>query len=464
MITLKIKYNLINNNQQLLLNDIIKQYNNAWHIAFNLYQNNKTPLIVNFHKYNNLNLLDGWLISSAINNARYLINYTKGEKIIFGGKENFIKRCKGLITKDTYNKRRLRSLCSIGERNSGRKRSYGNRRFRITEDCSQIIFKSKYWEIPLQIYCNKKLTSQLQTIYQHQIKGDIPITYYINNEYVYIAYDEIIHQNMTKSSINNRIMAIDLNPNYIGYSIIDWTCGNKFKLINSGVYSIKFLNDNDFALNGKGLDSSNKQRLKIVNKRKYELHEIAKHIIKLAIHYNCSIFAYEDLDFKSQKHKAGKYFNNLVNNMWNRRILLNNVIKRCCINNISTIKVIPDYSSFIGNFIFRSFNLPDMILASIEISRRAYEYNCQYIIKTKNPIKNIIQPIFSDFDDLIIKSLEEFNINEKFENLVDIYSFFKKSKLMYRLSLDQFKNLKFSRLNSNKSKIEILRFNKQVTI
>ena len=60
--------------------------------------------------------------------------------------------------------------------------------------------------------------------------------------------------------------------------------------------------------------------------------------------------------------------------------------------------------------------------------------------------------------------MEEFNINEKFENLVDIYSFFKKSKLMYRLSLDQFKNLEFSRLNSNKSKIEILRFNKQVTI
>ena len=29
MITLKIKYNLVNNNQQLLLNDIIKQYNNA---------------------------------------------------------------------------------------------------------------------------------------------------------------------------------------------------------------------------------------------------------------------------------------------------------------------------------------------------------------------------------------------------------------------------------------------------
>ena len=52
---------------------------------------------------------------------------------------------------------------------------------------------------------------------------------------------------------------------------------------------------------------------------------------------------------------------------------------------------------------------------------------------------------------------EEFNINEKFESLVDIYYFFKKYKLMYRLSLDKF-NLKFSRLNSLKSNISVYSF------
>ena len=98
-----------------------------------------------------------------------------------------------------------------------------------------------------------------------------------------------------------------------------------------------------------------------------------------------------------------------------------------------------------------------MILSSIEISRRAYEFYNQYVIKTKNIKKNIIQPNISDFKDLIIKSLEEFNINEKFESLIDIYYFFKKSKLMYRLSLDKF-NLKFFRSNSLKSNISVCYF------
>ena len=96
-----------------------------------------------------------------------------------------------------------------------------------------------------------------------------------------------------------------------------------------------------------------------------------------------------------------------------------------------------------------------MILSSIEISRRAYEFYNQYVIKSKNIKKNIIQPNVSDFKDLIIKSLEEFNINEKFESLIDLYYLFKKSKLRYRLSLDKF-DLKFSRFFSHESLIHVI--------
>ena len=42
--------------------------------------------------------------------------------------------------------------------------------------------------------------------------------------------------------------------------------------------------------------------------------------------------------------------------------------------NIKLLQVVPEYSLFIGNFLYRSLNLPDMILASIELSRRAYEF------------------------------------------------------------------------------------------
>ena len=66
-----------------------------------------------------------------------------------------------------------------------------------------------------------------------------------------------------------------------------------------------------------------------------------------------------------------------------------------------------------------------------------------------------MQPNGSDFKDLIIKSLEEFNINEKFDSLVDLYYFFKKMKFKYRLSLDdkRLSHLKFSRFFSDNSLI-----------
>ena len=51
-----------------------------------------------------------------------------------------------------------------------------------------------------------------------------------------------------------------------------------------------------------------------------------------------------------------------------------------------------------------------MILASIELGRRAYEFYNQYISQIKEQKKNIIQPDIKLFNNLVIKSLEEFNI------------------------------------------------------
>ena len=243
-----------------------------------------------------------------------------------------------------------------------------------------------------------------------------------------------------------------MNPNYIGYSIVDWKSSNEFKVITTGVYSIKELNDKDFNLKGKGFSSSSKERIYLSNKRQHEILEISKNLINKAIYYKCSIFSMEDLNMKSSNKENGKHFNKLVNNLWCRNLLVNNISKRCNIFKIKLLKVKPEYSSFIGNFLFRSLDLPDMVLSSIEISRRAYEFYNQYVIKTKNIKKNIIQPLVSDFKDLIIKSLEEFNINEKFESLIDIYYFFKKYGMKYRISFDD--NQKFYRFFSDYSLIK----------
>ena len=68
-----------------------------------------------------------------------------------------------------------------------------------------------------------------------------------------------------------------------------------------------------------------------------------------------------------------------------------------------------NYSSFVGNLVYRNEKLPDMCLSSIEISRRGYEWNHRYILKDKNKEKNII---FNDCEysyNKINQSLEELN-------------------------------------------------------
>ena len=61
----------------------------------------------------------------------------KKPKLIFGGRKNFEDRCKGLISKEEFQKRRLSPIYSIGTC----KPYKGNQKFEIKEDLETIIFK-----------------------------------------------------------------------------------------------------------------------------------------------------------------------------------------------------------------------------------------------------------------------------------------------------------------------------------
>ena len=72
--------------------------------------------------------------------------------------------------------------------------------------------------------------------------------------------------------------------------------------------------------------------------------------------------------------------------------------------------------------------LIDCVLSSIEISRRGYEFYNQYIIKSKNIKKNIIQPDINDFKNNWIQSLEELNLNCLEINPIELYNSIKTKK------------------------------------
>ena len=269
---------------------------------------------------------------------------------------------------------------------------------------------------------------------------------------MYLTYDEtLLNQSVDYKPIKNRIFAIDLNPNYIGWSVVDWKGSSKFEVVKSGVISIKDINDIDFGLKGKSSES--KERIYINNKRTFETYEISKLLVNIAKYYRCEVFGLEELNINSKDRDKGKHFNKLVNNLWNRNKLINNIKKRCDIYSIRVIEMKPNYSSFVGNFLFRDLKLPDMTLASIEIGRRCYEFKVQYIDK-KYKKKNIILPDVNDFNDRYIKSLEEFNIPGEIKDLVGVYNFLKNTKSRYRVSLDELNHLEFSRCFSNKSKVK----------
>ena len=298
----------------------------------------------------------------------------------------------------------------------------------------------------------KRYKSILNKLYHLQQDKGIAITYELDNEYIYLTYDEAtLEKCIYYKPIKNRIFSIDLNPNYVGWSVVDWKNSSKFEIVKSGVVTIKDINDIDFGLKGKSSDS--KERIYINNKRTFETYEISKLLVNTTKYYKCEIFGLEELNIKSKDTTLGKNFNKLVNNVWNRTKLVNNIKKRCNIYSIKVMLAKPNYSSFVGNFLFRDLNLPDMTLASIEIGRRCYEFKSQYIDK-KYKKKNIILPDINDFNDRYIKSLEEFNIPVEIKDLVKIYNFLKNAKSRYRVSLDDLPHLEFSRCFSNKSKVK----------
>lgn len=432
MITLKIKYIVENNSDNQLISDYQRQYNNLLHLFYNRLREGLSETKCKHLEFNNLDLMKSWFRQSCVKDASFLLK--KEGTVLFGGKYLFEQRFRHNISKEEFKEHRLVPLCSIGEG-----RCNGNRLFRLSEDCYSIVFSPTVKNrIQLKLVGVGNRIKVLQKVYIHQQLKDIPITYKLDKKFVYISFDESILQEKSVNSIQNRIFSIDMNPNYVGWSVVDWKSSDEFKIVNSGVVSLKNINDVEYSIKKLKLSSASKERKHLNNKRKYETLEVSKFLVNVAKHYQCECFVIEGVSIKSKDNKQGKNFNRLVNNNWNRNKFVDNLKKRCNIYGMKLVEIEPQYSSIVGNLVYRNLKLPDMVLSSIEISRRCYEFNLQYIKKIKAKTKNIIFPIMSKLlIDKVKHLLEEVKCFIDFENWKQISSELKKSKIKYRFPLDE---------------------------
>ena len=451
--TLKIKYS---SPRKDLIKNLQRQYTSTLKFTFNRIKDNQgkistKELTEKQKNLNNIPLIDSHFKNSAIFEAKAIYSSNKDKKVIFR-KSNLLDRVKGKISKEEFKENKYLPICSIGEANYK-----GNRKFEIVSE-SLIAFKvNRNLHIDLNLCnLNSNYRKELLQLIIAQNEKKLPITYKLDSEYVYISYEEKDLKEIDNCpKIKDRVFSVDLNPNYIGWSVVDWKNSDDFNLIDSGIVSIKDLNDKDNSLKDKKLPSSSKERKYISNKRKNETIQVGIYLISLAKHYQCSLFTIEKLDMNSKDYEKGRKFNRLVNNLWNKNLLINQIKKRCDLLDVDVLEVLPNFSSFIGNMIYRNLNKPDMVLSSIEIGRRGYEFYHQYIVKDRPKSKNIVFNESKTTKTQISQSMEELGLKEDFTNIKDLY--FKITKtlnLRYRVLFDPSKLKSFS-LKSTKSLIRL---------
>ena len=446
--TIKLPINLSNNDQTIILN-YQRNQNNVIRFTYNrLLENPKltTAELTILQKTMQHVFIDSHFKNSANYKAKELIGQDNG-KVIFGGKPLFLQRCHDKITSDDFQLQKLLPIYSIGEANQ-----YGNRKFTILDN-NAILFKpTKSEHIELQLpFLKKHLKQELEKVKILQDMKTIPITYQLDSQTLYLSYDDKIVNKVTNyHGKSGRIMAIDLNPNYIGYSIIDWVDETHWNLINNGVFDLTHFAQKSKALKHlkwelKQLGTEGEERTQIIREtllhlngqRDHETIAIAIRLFNLFRGFNCGIFGMEDLSIASKENAKGKNYNRLVINEWLRNCIINQLEKRLDRIGGKVIKIIPNYSSFVGNLVYASLNLPDPILASIEINRRAFEFHAQYMAKTKPKSKVIIFPSFETVKHLLVKPLEGFGGKiDQFNSWKRLYGWFKNLGVKYRVTLE----------------------------
>ena len=320
---------------------------------------------ITWHKLKSIFGVNCWLASSAAKEAHGLVNTSGEKKVLFGGKWNLKQYLKGLITKEQFKQKRLMPLCSIGERQYN-----GNRLFDFYLTNNRVEFKPFNGIKTAIQFCavKKKLAQELDLVQELADQKKMPVTVKFTDKHLFLTYDEsLIYNEAYKGLKHNRVLGIDMNPNYIGVSVIEFGKDDDFKVLHKEVFDLSALTKPS------GESSHHKKSKYSTNKLKHETIAIAHRINKLVDYWKCSKLAIEDLSINPSDKQKGKTFNRLCNNKWERQLFVNKLKMLAGIHKYELVEVNSAYSSIVGNFAYGSSTTPDMVAASIEIARRAYK-------------------------------------------------------------------------------------------
>ena len=351
------------------VSELQRQFGNAVRFCFNRFvdtNNNITPAQASklAQAMNHVEMLDATILQMSSRKAYNI--YKSFEKqgdatLIFGGKSNWTRYQKHLISKEDFNANRQLPICIEGD-----KSHRGNRKFALDLNNDRIIFKlskSEHYDITFSSIgkARRALLTELQRRYDE--REEICFTVELSKDFVTLIIDE---KDFAKEipHINGRCASIDMNPNYIALVIRD----EKENFLTQEIFDLKQLSELDKRKNYSFKKDKVKWRSHLNSKRKHEILHISKRIASQCAHYQVSDFVIEDLNIKSKNTGNGKAFNKLCLNSWMRKLLSSNLRKRINMLGINFYEVYAGYSSVKGQL--ENDEKVDSIAAAIEIGNR----------------------------------------------------------------------------------------------
>ena len=424
MTTIKLK---IENELNILKEQ--QTFSNIVRLAFNRYQDGFNQKEIRQFLRDKFVGLNSWFIQCGIKIGNQLYLRHKEKKIIFGGKYNLRQFLKKNISKEEFKAKRLLPITIIGDCYNS-----GNRLFNFDLENNQLTFKLSRHDHRLIKFKqpHKKIKSDLTILQMLTNNSKIAITIKLTKDYACLTFDETKLSTFKFTNLkHNRVLGIDMNPNYIGLSIIEFDKNDNINILEKQVFDLSKLTVKSEK------SSSDKKSKYLVNKRKFEILEIAHQIARLVDHWKCNSVAIEDLNIKLANLNHGKIVNRLCNNVWNRNLFVGKLKSLSQIYRFKLIEVNPCYSSFIGNIMFGNENTPDMVAASIEIARRGF----------KKFEKSWFYPSIKDerIDEQWKQTLS------RFDDWKSAFQEIKNSKMQYRILLSEcIRNAVFSKFYNQK--------------
>ena len=295
--------------------------------------------------------INSHLRNFAARHANGIFKLNKDKKVYFG---KFLKFKKGLISKNEF-----KSSKDLGIFSEGETPYKGNYFFQIDVENHKFIYKracKEHYDLKIVEKLSNKRKQILEKLQVLMSEKKIPVTFRLKKDHIYLSYNEKVveKEKQFKGLFKNRVLGIDLNPNYFGISIIEFNHQDKYRVIHKEVIDL------------------NELQKKSKNKICYELYEINHHILKLCKTWKVSKLAIEDLKFKKSNRFWSKDLNRLCKSQFRYSFVKSHLTTLCNVYGVEFIEVNAAYSSIIGNFIHGSESCPDMVAASIEIARRAY--------------------------------------------------------------------------------------------